>query len=72
MPALTPREREVVSLIGDGLTNRAIAKELGISVKTVERHRTQLMAKLGAHNIVDLVRAGIRLGLIDLEDEAEG
>jgi len=63
---LTAREREVVTLIGDGLTNRAIASRLGISEKTVERHRTSLMAKLDVHTVVELVRAGIRAGLIRL------
>ena len=66
VPALTRREREVISLIGEGLTNRAIAARLGISVKTVERHRTSLMAKLDVHTVVELVREGIRAGLIDL------
>jgi len=65
---LTPREVEVLRLIGTGHTNRAIARQLGISVKTVERHRTSLMAKLDAHHLVELVRAGIRRGLIQLEE----
>lgn len=65
---LTKRERQVLGLIGDGLTNKAIARSLGISVKTVERHRTSLMSKMGAHNIVELVRAAIREGFIELED----
>ncbi len=66
--ALTKRETEVIGLIGEGLTNRAIASRLGISVKTVERHRTAMMAKLDAHSIVELVRAGIKLGYIRLDD----
>ena len=65
---LTSREREVLSLIGEGLTNRAIASQLGVSVKTVERHRTSMMGKLDAHSIVDLVRIGIKAGVIQLED----
>jgi DNA-binding NarL/FixJ family response regulator len=65
---LTDREREVLGLIGEGLTNRAIASKLDISIKTVERHRTNLMAKLDAHSIVELVRIGIRLGFIELDD----
>ena len=65
---LTIREREVLSMIGEGLTNRAIASKLGLSVKTVERHRTAMMGKLDAHSIVDLVRIGIRAGVIQLED----
>lgn len=65
---LTNREREVLTLIGDGLTNKSIARKLDISVKTVERHRTSMMAKLDAHSIVELVRAAIRHGFIELED----
>lgn len=65
---LTPREREVLRLIGAGHTNRSIASQLGISVKTVERHRTALMAKLDTHSIVDLIRVAIRRGLIELDD----
>jgi DNA-binding NarL/FixJ family response regulator len=64
---LTPRESEVLRLIGDGLTNRAIGAQLSISIKTVERHRTKLMAKLDAHSIVELMREAFRRGLLDLE-----
>jgi len=66
---LTPREQEVLTLIGAGHTNRAIARQLGISVKTVERHRTQLMAKLDVHNLVDLIRTAIKRGLIQLQND---
>jgi DNA-binding NarL/FixJ family response regulator len=65
---LSPRELEVLQHIGAGDTNRSIAHSLGISVKTVERHRSQLMAKLGVHSVVDLIRVGIQQGLIGLED----
>jgi two-component system response regulator NreC len=65
---LTDRERQVLGLIGEGLTNRAIGSKLGISIKTVERHRTNLMAKLDVHSIVELIRVGIKLGIIELED----
>lgn len=64
---LTARELEVLRLIGDGLTNRAIGKKLSISVKTVERHRTKLMAKLDAHSIVELMREAFRRGLLDVD-----
>ena len=66
--SLTSREKEVVGLIGDGMTNRAIAHQLGVSIKTVERHRSNLMAKLDVHSVVGLVRVGVKLGLIKLED----
>ena len=65
---LTDREREVLELISQGLTNQAVASNLSLSVKTVERHRQAIMKKLDAHNIVELLRAGIRLGYISLED----
>ena len=65
---LTPREHEVLKRVAEGETNRAIAHGLAISVKTVERHRTAVMTKLGAHNIVELIRIALRHGLIDLDD----
>ncbi len=65
---LTSREREMLQLIGTGLTNNQMATSLGISVKTVERHRTNLMQKLNAHNLVELIRIAIRDGLIQLTD----
>lgn len=65
---LTPRERDVLYLIGDGLTNRAIGSQLAISVKTVERHRTKIMAKLDAHSIAELMREAFKRGLLDVED----
>jgi DNA-binding NarL/FixJ family response regulator len=62
--ALTPREREVVRLIGEGKRNKKIASLLGISTKTVEAHRGASMHKLGAHSTAQLVRYAIRSGLI--------
>lgn len=65
---LTVREREVLILIADGLTNAEIAERLGISVKTVDRHRENLMRKLNLHSRVDLVKYAIKRGLIDLDE----
>lgn len=62
---LTAREKEVLTLIADGHTNREIADTLVISVKTVERHRENIMAKLDIHNRVELVRYAIKKGMID-------
>jgi DNA-binding NarL/FixJ family response regulator len=62
--ALTAREREILGYIVDGRTNREIAERLTLSVKTVENHRTNLMAKLDAHDRGQLVRAAERLGLV--------
>jgi DNA-binding NarL/FixJ family response regulator len=64
---LTPREREVLQLIAEGYTNRGIAEALTISVKTVEKHRANLMAKLAVHDLPSLVREAIKHGLIFLE-----
>jgi DNA-binding NarL/FixJ family response regulator len=61
---LTPRQREVLQLIAEGHTNREIAALLGISIKTVETHRTQLMDTLDIHDVAGLVRFALRVGLI--------
>lgn len=52
---LTPREREVLDLIVTGLRNKAVAQELGISERTVETHRANIMQKSGAHSVAELV-----------------
>ncbi|KAA3665173.1 MAG: DNA-binding response regulator [Chloroflexi bacterium] len=65
---LTPREREVLIQIAEGLTNAEIAKKLCISVKTVDRHRENMMQKLNIHNRIDLVKFAIKKGLISLDD----
>ena len=62
---LTPRETEVVKLIAEGLTNTEIAQALVISQKTVARHRSNLLEKLGLHDRVALTRYAIREGLIE-------
>jgi two-component system, NarL family, response regulator NreC len=61
---LTPREREVLIAIAEGHTNREIADLLVISVKTVDRHRENIMRKLNLHNRVELVKYAIEKGLI--------
>lgn len=53
--ALSAREREVMALVVDGKDNRSIGAELGISPRTVEVHKSRLMAKLGARNLVELI-----------------
>jgi DNA-binding NarL/FixJ family response regulator len=62
---LTARELEVVKLIAEGYTSRAIAAELVISEKTVERHRSNILEKLGMRDRVDLTRYAIRRGLVE-------
>ncbi len=64
---LTDREREVLALIAEGCTNQDIADTLVISIKTVNRHRENIMAKLNLHSRVELVRYAIEKGLIDLK-----
>ena len=62
---LTPREQEVVKLIAESYSNQQIADALVISVKTVERHRANILEKLGMHDRVELTRYAIRRGLIE-------
>jgi two-component system response regulator NreC len=66
---LTSRQREVLTLIAEGLPNQDIADQLNISVRTVERHRENIMARLNLHSRTDLVKYALRKGLIQLEEE---
>ena len=61
---LTQREREILQLIAEGKTNKETSQELGMSVKTVESHRHNLMAKLSLHETAGLVRYAIKIGLV--------
>jgi two-component system response regulator NreC len=61
---LSPREREVVQLIAEGLTTKEVASVLGISVKTAEAHRINSMRKLDVHETASLVRYAVRQGLV--------
>ncbi len=67
LSALTPREVEVLTLVAEGCTNQEIANRLGLSIKTVQAHRANVMEKLGLHDITHLVRFAIRHGLIPPE-----
>jgi DNA-binding NarL/FixJ family response regulator len=60
---LSPRQRDVLALIAEGYTTKRIALDLGISVKTVETHRAQLMHRLNIHSVAGLVRYAIKMGL---------
>jgi DNA-binding NarL/FixJ family response regulator len=64
LAALSSREREVLQLIGEGLSSRQIAEALGVAGRTAEAHRASVMSKLGIHKVTDLVRLAIREGLI--------
>jgi len=65
---LTPRQREVLSLIAEGCSAKTIALRLNISVKTVETHRAELMNRLDIHDIASLVRYAIKAGIVSLEE----
>jgi DNA-binding NarL/FixJ family response regulator len=61
---LTPRQREILRLVADGHTTKEIARLLNVTVKTAEKHRSQLMQRLGIHEIAGLVRYAVRIGLV--------
>ena len=64
---LSERERQVLELVGEGLNNHDIGKKLGLSPKTIARHRERIMKKLNMHSRTELVKFAIRTGLISLE-----
>lgn len=61
---LTARQLEVLRLVARGLTTPQIARELKLSVKTIETHRSEVMKRLGVHDVVQLVRFAVRVGLV--------
>jgi len=65
---LTSREREVLQLLAEGASNREIAGQLNISVKTVESHRSNMMSKLNVDNKTELIKYAIRKGWATLEE----
>jgi DNA-binding NarL/FixJ family response regulator len=65
---LTPRQREILQLIAEGATTKAIAETLRISVKTVETHRAQLMERLAIHDVAGLVRYAVKIGLVQTNE----
>lgn len=68
-PCLTRRENEVALFLSVGMTNREIADEIGISIKTIDTHRGHVLAKLRLKNNVELARHAIRVGAVGLDDE---
>jgi DNA-binding NarL/FixJ family response regulator len=65
---LTPRELEVVHLLAEGRTNKEVATELQITVRTVESHRAKIMLKLGLHSVGELIQYAIRNKIIEIRD----
>src|SRR2546425_5023001 len=68
---LSSRETEVLQLIAEGRLNKQIAGELNLSIKTIEKHRQQLMNKLGIHDIAGLTRYAISKGIIETSPAAK-
>src|SRR5258708_2171906 len=62
---LTDREREILQLVAESHSTKEIASKLGISVKTVDNHRTNLMRKLNLHDVASLTRYALEIGLIE-------
>ena len=68
---LTPRETRVLELIIEGKTNQEIADLLHRSIRTIEVHRSRVMNKLGAENLIDLLKRAAVIGLVDLQAKQE-
>lgn len=64
---LTPREREVLQLIAEGMTTKQVAAHLHLNVKTIETHRRQVMDKIGVDSVAGLVRYALREGITTLD-----
>jgi DNA-binding NarL/FixJ family response regulator len=62
---LSPREREIVQLLAEGKTNKEVAQRLGITLKTAETHRNNIMNKMGFESLADLVRYAVRNRIVD-------
>jgi DNA-binding NarL/FixJ family response regulator len=67
LAGLSPRQREILQLIAEGHSSKEIGFRLGISSKTVDTHRAQIMERLGIHNIQGLVKFAMRAGLVPEE-----
>jgi DNA-binding NarL/FixJ family response regulator len=68
LATLTPRQREILQLVAQGRTSKEIAQSLGLSHRTVEVHRMQLMRRLHLHDVASLVRFAVRIGLVARDD----
>lgn len=70
LATLTTRERDILRLIAEGLTQKQIASQIGLAAKTIDNHAGKVMTKLGIHNRVLLTRYAIREGLVTVDDPA--
>jgi len=68
LKALSPRQQEILKAVAGGRTTKQIAYDLGLSIKTIETHRAQIMERLNIHDVPGLVRFSIRAGLIGIHD----
>jgi DNA-binding NarL/FixJ family response regulator len=66
---LTPREREIVQLLAEGKSTKAVAADLGLSVKTAETHRSNIMRKLQLHSVSDLVLYAVRNNIVHVDTD---
>ena len=66
LPALTPRERQVVQLLAEGKSTKEVASHLDLSVKTAETHRSNIMRKLKLHSVSELVLYAVRNNIIQV------
>jgi two-component system response regulator NreC len=64
---LTPRQQQVLKFLALGLINREIAKELSVSVQTIDAHRVDIMQRLGIHDLAGLIKYALRNNLISLD-----
>lgn len=65
VPKLSPREAEVLQAIVEGKANKQVALALGISIKTVEKHRQRVMSKLDIHDVAGLTRYAVTMGIVE-------
>ncbi len=68
---LTPREREILAMIGLGHTNQEMAERLSVSINTIQTHRSHIIDKLDLHNRAELMRYALRVGLLNEAPEPD-
>ncbi|MEY2605898.1 MAG: hypothetical protein QOH31_3714 [Verrucomicrobiota bacterium] len=67
-PRITPRELEIIRLLAQGKSNKELSTQLGITVRTVETHRSKIMLKLGLHSLAELIHYAMRNEIISVKD----